>query len=147
MNVHNCIRCNNPINYDDTDWCDVCDMSVFDERMVKQTKMLTIENINKIVNHSITNEWQIRSMHEVTQSDYVNGGYVYKELYEIIIQNKTTNDNFPIYLDRNYANDSIKHWYELSTTKGGKRRVQLITKETIKDIKELLEHIKIVAID
>ena len=49
MNVHNCIRCNNPINYDDTDWCDVCDMSVFDERMVKQTKMLKIENYKKLL--------------------------------------------------------------------------------------------------
>lgn len=34
MNVHDCIKCGNPINYDDTDWCDVCDMSIFDSRMV-----------------------------------------------------------------------------------------------------------------
>jgi hypothetical protein len=52
-----------------------------------------------------------------------------------------------IYLSRDFANGKYKRWYELSTTKGGKRSVQLITKDTIKDIKELLEHIKIVALD
>jgi hypothetical protein len=109
--------------------------------------MLTIENINKIVNHTITNEWQIRSMHEVTQSDYVNGGYVYKEVYEIIIQNKTTNNNYPIYLDRQYANSNIKYWYELSCMRRGKRYAQLLGRESIKDLRELIEHIKIVAID
>ena len=48
MNVHDCIRCKNPINYDDTDWCDVCDMSIFDDRMVERKKMLTITNYKKI---------------------------------------------------------------------------------------------------
>jgi hypothetical protein len=46
--------------------------------------MLTIQNIDKIVNHAITNEWQIRSMHEVTQSDYVNG----VKLYEAIVESQ-----------------------------------------------------------
>ena len=46
--IHNCIRCNNPIDYDVTDWCGVCDMSIFDDRMVKPKKMLTIKNIKSL---------------------------------------------------------------------------------------------------
>ena len=71
MNVHNCIRCNNPINYDDTDWCDVCDMSVFDERMVKQTKMLKIENYKKFLGKELfgsgvsgSTYWKVTSIME-----------------------------------------------------------------------------------
>jgi hypothetical protein len=66
MNVHNCIRCDNPINYDDTDWCDVCDMSVFDDRMIKQTKMLTIENEKKLLGTKLMGsgsaEWVVTSI-------------------------------------------------------------------------------------
>jgi hypothetical protein len=56
MNVHDCIRCNNPINYDDTDWCDVCDMSVFDDRMIKQNNMLTIKNPQQLIGEEYS-EW------------------------------------------------------------------------------------------
>ena len=56
MNVHDCIRCNNPINYDDTDWCDVCDMSVFDDRMIKQNNMLTIKNPQQLIGQEYS-EW------------------------------------------------------------------------------------------
>ena len=107
--------------------------------------MLTIKNIDKIRGMQIYNNWHIKSMNTMMWVLDMNG--TYKQLYQINIHNKITNSEGKIYLDRNYANVSIKHWYELSTTKGGKRHVQLITKETIGDIKELLEHIKIVAID
>jgi hypothetical protein len=48
MNIHECIRCKNPIDYDVTDWCGVCDMSIFDDRMVEYKKMLTIKNIKSL---------------------------------------------------------------------------------------------------
>jgi len=54
MNIHNCIRCNNPINYDDSDWCEICDMSIFDDKMVKQTGMLEIRNIKRILDVHLT---------------------------------------------------------------------------------------------
>ena len=46
-NIHKCIRCSNPIDLDNTDWCDVCDMSIFDDRMIKPKKMLTIQNFEE----------------------------------------------------------------------------------------------------
>ena len=52
MNVHDCVRCGNPINYDDTDWCEVCDMSIFDERMSDSKRGFTIKNKDKIYNKS-----------------------------------------------------------------------------------------------
>ena len=105
--------------------------------------MLTIKNIDKIRGMQIHNDWHIKSMNGMMWVLDMNGKY--KQLYQIVVYNKITNSEGKIYLDRNYANESIKRWYELSTTKGGKRHVQLITKDTIKDIKELLEHIQIVA--
>ena len=68
MNVHDCVRCGNPINYDDTDWCDVCDMSIFDDRMVKTKKMLTIENINSLVGNYLF-RWRIDSVEIITPKD------------------------------------------------------------------------------
>jgi hypothetical protein len=59
MNVHDCVRCGNPINYDDTDWCDVCDMSIFDDRMVKTKKMLTIQNFKSELLNSWWGGWKI----------------------------------------------------------------------------------------
>ena len=60
MSVHNCIRCNNPIDYDVTDWCDVCDMSVFDERMVKpKKKMLTIKNFESSLLDTWCGAWKV----------------------------------------------------------------------------------------
>jgi hypothetical protein len=72
---------------------------------------------------------------------------LHKEVYQIVIQNKITNSEGKIYLDRNYKNKEIKHWYELYCERGGKKNAHLLRKNTIKDIKELLEHIKIVALD
>jgi hypothetical protein len=77
MNVHDCVRCGNPINYDDTDWCDVCDMSVFDDRMVKPKKMLTIQNIKSELLNSWWGGWKITDvLDEVYKTDdkmYITG--------------------------------------------------------------------------
>ena len=64
MNVHACIRCNNPIDYDVTDWCGVCDMSIFDDRMVKPKKMLTIQNIKSELLNSWWGGWKITDVLE-----------------------------------------------------------------------------------
>ena len=64
MNVHDCVKCGNPINYDDTDWCDVCDMSIFDDRMVKPKKMLTIQNIKSELLNSWWGGWKIKDVLE-----------------------------------------------------------------------------------
>jgi hypothetical protein len=107
--------------------------------------MLTIKNINKIVGQKIVNEWYIKSMHGLVCVIDMNG--LHKEVYQIVIHNKITNSEGTIYLDRNYKNKEIKHWYELYCWKGNTETNQLITKNNIKDIKELLEYIKIVALD
>jgi len=107
--------------------------------------VLTIKNINKIVGERIVNEWYIKTMQGMVGVMDTNG--THKELYQIVIQNKITNSEGKIYLDRNYKNEDIKRWYELSCTKGITQTKHFITKDTIKDIKELLEHIKIVALD
>jgi hypothetical protein len=64
MNIHDCIRCNNPINYDDTDWCDVCDMSVFDDRMIKQNNMLTIKNPQQLIGQEYSDWLKVISAKE-----------------------------------------------------------------------------------
>jgi hypothetical protein len=107
--------------------------------------MLTIKNIDKIVGERIVNEWYIKTILPTTIMYNLNGKV--SNQYKIVIQNKISLSEGKIYLSRDFANGKYKRWYELSTTKGGKRSVQLITKDTIKDIKELLEHIKIVALD
>jgi hypothetical protein len=107
--------------------------------------VLTIKNINKIVGQRIVNEWYIKTMQGMVRVMDTNG--THKELYQIVIQNKITNSEGKIYLDRNYKNKEIKHWYELYCERGGKKNAHLIRKNTIKDIKELLEHIKVVALD
>ena len=63
MSIHRCIRCDNPIDYDVTDWCDVCDMSIFDDRMVKPKKMLTIQNIS-LLEGTQYNSWLVDSVLE-----------------------------------------------------------------------------------
>ena len=107
--------------------------------------MLTIENINKIVGQKIVNEWYIKSMHGATIVKDLNGGHT--DTYRIVIQNEISRSIGKIYLDRNYKNKEIKHWYELSCTKGNIETNQLITKENIKDIKKLLQCIKEIALD
>jgi hypothetical protein len=107
--------------------------------------MLTIKNVNKIVGERIVNEWYIKSMHPIVSIVVTNVKHEY--CYKIVIQNKITNSEGKIYLDREYANRNIKHWYELYCERGGKRYVQLLSKRTITDIKELIEQIKMVALD
>ena len=69
MNIHDCIRCKNPINYDDTDWCDVCDMSIFDDRMVEYKKMLTITNYKKIKDTQFNCMGTLWLVGEIRESD------------------------------------------------------------------------------
>jgi hypothetical protein len=107
--------------------------------------MLTIKNINKIVGQKIVNEWYIKSMHGLVCVIDMNG--LHKEVYQIVIWNKQSNSEGKIYLDRNYKNKEIKHWYELYCRKGNTETNQLVTKDNIKDVKELLEYIRIVALD
>jgi hypothetical protein len=49
-NTHKCIRCSNPIDLDNTDWCDVCDMSIFDDRMIdsKTTNKKNMKTFNDL---------------------------------------------------------------------------------------------------
>ena len=70
-----CIRCSNPIDYDVTDWCGVCDMSIFDDRMVKPKKMLTIQNIRSLEG-TRCNGWMINLASE--------GVYLYDDDLNII---------------------------------------------------------------
>ena len=105
--------------------------------------MLTIKNIDKIINMRIVNEWYIKNMNGLVRVMDTNGTHM--ELYQIVIQNKITNSEGKIYLDRNYKNKEIKHWYELYCMCSGKKNSHLIRKNTISDIKELIDHIRIVA--
>ena len=107
--------------------------------------MLTIKNIDKIVRMQIHNHWYIKNMQGMVRVIDMNG--THKELYQIVIKNAVSGSEGIVYLDRNYKNNEIKHWYELSCTKENTTIKQFITKDTINDIKELLEHIKIVALD
>ncbi len=108
--------------------------------------MLTIKNIDKIVGERIVNEWYIKTIQPYTTMH--NGNKNPSNQYKIVIQNKTTNSEGKIYLDREYKNKEIKHWYELICEREcGKRRAQLITKKNIKDIKQLIYFIKVVVID
>jgi len=82
MNIHDCIRCNNPINYDDTDWCDVCDMSVFDDRMIKQNSMLQIRNIKKVLDvHLSDTDYMIKNIAEVLDKSKSMINYYEIQLY------------------------------------------------------------------
>jgi hypothetical protein len=66
--------------------------------------------------------------------------------YEFILHNTIGNGIQRVYLERVSVSKS-KRWYKLYTERRGKRYVQLVTIETIQNIKELLEHIQIVGID
>lgn len=83
MSVHNCVRCNTPIDYDDTDWCDVCDMSIFDDRMVKPKKMLTIENIDELVSKYLF-RWRVDGVEIITPND------IDKSYYNITLHKQST---------------------------------------------------------
>jgi len=107
--------------------------------------MLTIKNINKIIGMQIHNDWHVKNILPTTTMYNLNGKV--SNQYKIVIQNKITNSEGKIYLDREYKNKEIKHWYELYCERGGKKNAHLLRKNTIKDIKELLEHIKIIALD
>lgn len=96
MNVHDCIRCNNPINYDDSDWCEVCDMSVFDDRMIKQTNMLEIRNIKRILDVHLTGtDYMIKNICEVLDKSKSIRYY-----YEIQLYSHQYNQHCKLILDK-----------------------------------------------
>jgi hypothetical protein len=107
--------------------------------------VLTIKNTNKIVGQKIANEWYIKSIHGATIVQDLKGTHT--NTYKIVIQDKITNSEGKIYLDREYANGNIRNWYELYCERDGKKYVQLLSKRTIADVKELIEQIKMVALD
>jgi len=104
--------------------------------------MLTIENTNKIVNHTITAEWYVEDINEIN-THYIQTQET-QHLYLIKIRNRTTKYFEHVKLYRVKGIDN-RNWYELSCMRGGNRTTKYITKDTIKDIKELIDHIRIVA--
>jgi len=107
--------------------------------------MLTIENINKIVGMQIHNDWHVKSMRGASIIKDLKGTHI--NTYRIVIQNEISRSIDKIYLDREYVNGNIKNWYELYCERDGKRYVQWLSKRTIADVKELIEQIKMVALD
>jgi len=108
MNIHNCIRCNNPINYDDSDWCEVCDMSIFDERMVNKNKMLQIKNLRKVVDVHLTGtDYMIKNIAEVLDKSKSLSYF-----YEIQLYSHQYNHHCNLILDkeRNYNQDGEPYY-------------------------------------
>jgi hypothetical protein len=96
MNIHNCIRCNNPINYDDSDWCEICDMSIFDDKMVKQTGMLEIRNIKRILDVHLTGtDYMIKNVCETLDKSKSIPYY-----YEIQLYSHQSNYRCRLILDK-----------------------------------------------
>lgn len=107
--------------------------------------MLTIKNTDKIVNQQINAEWYVEDIREMHTHNLQTQKI--QHVYLITIRNKINKYFEYVRLYRVYANGKYKRWYELSCKRNGNKNVQLITKDTIEDIKELLEHIKVVGID
>ena len=98
--------------------------------------MLIINNLYKIRNQPIVEGWMIFDV-----------GLISNTLeYEFILHNRLEQGIQRVYLER-YCVSKSRRWYKLYTERRGKNYVQLITRETIGNIKELLEHIQIVGID
>ena len=103
--------------------------------------MLTIKNKDKIIN-KIIEEWFINKIDEVVLWDLNT-----KEswpVYMIRIKNYKNNEVRDIRLNREQLNG---RWYKLSCIRGIQEKKELVSLKTIGDIKRLLTHIKIVAID
>jgi hypothetical protein len=99
--------------------------------------MLTIKNINKILNIAVDMEWYIKSMHPIVSIIVANVNHEY--CYKITIQNKITNTEMKIYLERNsFLND----FYGLYVVKNGNKQEQLLRIEWIKDMDRFLKHIR-----
>lgn len=108
MNVHDCIKCGNPINYDDTDWCNVCDMSIFDSRMVKQNKMLQIKNVKRILDVHLTGtDYMIKNVCETLDKSKSIPYY-----YEIQLYSHEYNHRCRLILDkqREYNQDGQPYY-------------------------------------
>jgi hypothetical protein len=101
--------------------------------------MLIIKNLQKIRHQPIVEGWLVFDV-----------GLISNTLeYEFILYNTLGNGINGIqrvYLERECVSKN-KRWYKLYTERRGKLYVQLVTIETIQNIKELLEHIQVVGID
>jgi hypothetical protein len=98
--------------------------------------MLIIKNLQKIRHQPIVEGWIVFDV-----------GLISNTLeYEFILHNTIGNGIQRVYLERVSVSNS-KRWYKLYTERRGKLYVQLVTIETIQNIKELLEHIQIVGIN
>ena len=110
--------------------------------------MLTIENINKIIGNPIAQtHWYVS---EIKPLDLFPRGTT-QAIYSIKILNLLNSryvQRINLYREptSQWYEDSTR-WYELSCDRKGKRYEELLTMEMIMDIQQLLEHIKIVAID
>ena len=104
-NTNRCIRCSNPIDLDNTDWCDVCDMSIFDDRMVKPKKMLTIQNIS-LLEGTQCNGWIINLVSEgIYLYDDVDLTIIEPEYYSITFVSGLGSNIGKILIGREYDKD------------------------------------------
>lgn len=106
--------------------------------------MLTIKNINKIVNHQITPEWYVEDIREMHSHNLQTKKI--QHLYLITIRNRGNKyfEDVRLYRVKGFLN---RNWYELSCTRKGNVNTQYLSIKGIENIKALLTHIKIVAID
>ncbi len=135
MNVHNCIRCGNPINYDDTDWCEVCDMSIFDERMSDTKRGFTIKNKSNIYNKSFFVHNDIYR---------IEGIYEYPNFYQIHTRcdaSDTTKPDrvFQLSKELNFADES-KHRYKIVDEDS--KYTLWVKRESIETENEMIELLK-----
>lgn len=134
MNVHDCIRCKNPINYDDTDWCDVCDMSIFDDRMVEYKKMLTIKNYKKIKDNQFNCMGTVWLVGEIRESDDYYQFAFLPETKGVFAIHKA---QF-IRLYRQLNENGVEYDIELTDSNGVRKKIH---NQYIKDPKQLINWI------
>lgn len=108
--------------------------------------MLTIENRNKIVNHTITAEWFVEDITELVNCNLNTSSA--RPFYSIRIRDRTNKYFEDIHLYREKTKGtSLTDWYELSCMRMGKTKYQYLALKGIQNIKVLLNHIKLVGID
>lgn len=105
--------------------------------------MLTIKNKEKILTLFLTKGWMVEEI--IEDSEYDSKTHTIKPLYLITIRNMVTKYFEHINL---YRNKTIGgQWYELKCIRNGIVYTQCLSKDGIQNIKVLLNHIKIIAID
>ena len=105
--------------------------------------MLTIENKDKIINNTITNEWYVEDIKELDDFNPLTNNW--KPLYSITIRNRDNKYFEEIHLYRTKEMNGL--WYELSCIRNGKKHLEYLSNKGIQNIKALLHHIKVVGID